>query len=148
MYELEVEIAAYCEHKLNMKHMINSNGFSQLFQRGKVAISSVVTVHENTGRMQQERISLHLFGHLTEQLDHNKSGKDKTGFGQWTVMTFQGDGACTCIVCRYNPCGNNQTNRGTIYQQHRISFLTKQKDLPCPQIHYHDDLIEKLTEWQ
>jgi hypothetical protein len=36
--KLEVDNVAYWEHKLNMKHKRNSNGFSQLFKGGKAAI--------------------------------------------------------------------------------------------------------------
>ncbi len=35
-------------------------------------------VHENIGRIQQGGTSLLLFGHLTQQLDPNESGKDPT----------------------------------------------------------------------
>ncbi len=82
--ELEVDIAAYCEHKLNMKHKRNCNGFNQLFKGGEAAVQSVVAhnVHENIGRTQQGGTSLLLFGHLTEQLDHDESGKDDTGLGR------------------------------------------------------------------
>ena len=52
----------------------------------------VYNVHENIGQTQQGGTSLLLFGHLTEQLDHNKSGKGDTGLGRWLVMTLQGDG--------------------------------------------------------
>ena len=68
----------------------------------------VYNVHENIGQTQQGGTSLLLFGHLTEQLDHNKSGKDDTGLGRWLVTTLQGDGVRTIIVCgysKYNPCG-------------------------------------------
>jgi hypothetical protein len=40
--DLEVNIAAYCEHKLNMKYTQNSNGFSQLFKGGEAAVQSIV----------------------------------------------------------------------------------------------------------
>jgi len=54
--ELEVDIAAYCEHQLNMKHKKNCNGFNQLFKGGEAAVRSVVAhnVHENIGRTQRE----------------------------------------------------------------------------------------------
>ncbi len=59
-----------------------------------------------------------LFGPITEQLDFERSGKDNTGLGRWTVMTLQGDGVRTRIVCGYNPCRNGKLNSGTSYQQH------------------------------
>ncbi len=79
--ELEVDVVAYCEHKLNMRHKKNWNGFNQLFKGGEVAVQSIVAhnVHKNVGKVQQEGTSLILFGQLTEQLDHNKSRKDPTG---------------------------------------------------------------------
>jgi hypothetical protein len=97
--DLEVNIAAYCEHKLNMKHTQNSNGFSQLFKEGETTVQS-------------------------EHLDHRESGKDDTGLGHWMVMTLQGDGVRTRLVCGYNPCGNAKLNSGTLYQQHRRFLVT------------------------
>jgi hypothetical protein len=55
-------------------------------------------VHENIGCTQQGGSSLILFGHLTEQLDRNESGKDPTGLGQWMVMRLQGNRVQTQIV--------------------------------------------------
>jgi hypothetical protein len=68
------------------------------------------------------------------------------GLGRWTVMTLEGDGACTRIVCGYNPCGNNKLNSGTSYQQQKRFFVTTQKDLMCPRKRYHDDLISQLRK--
>jgi hypothetical protein len=61
--ELEVDIAAYCEHQLNTKHKKNCNSFNQLFKGGEVVVQSVVAhnVHENIGRTQQGGTSLLLF---------------------------------------------------------------------------------------
>jgi hypothetical protein len=41
---LEVNLAAYCKHKLNMKHKRNVKGFNQLFKGDKSTIQSI-TVH-------------------------------------------------------------------------------------------------------
>jgi hypothetical protein len=54
-----------------------------------------------------------MFGLLTDQLDFNENGKDATGLGCWSVMTVQGDGAQTRIVCGYNLCGNSKLNSST-----------------------------------
>ncbi len=53
--ELEVDVAAYCKHTLNMKHRQNVHGFSQLFKGGKASIQSNVAhnVHKNICRTQQ-----------------------------------------------------------------------------------------------
>ena len=47
--ELEVDIAAYNEHKMNMKHKMNKVGFNQLFWGGEAEVRSVVAhnVHED-----------------------------------------------------------------------------------------------------
>ncbi len=144
----EINIAAYCEHKINFKHKRNVNGFNQLFKGGKAPIQSIAAhnVHENVGRIQQGGTSLLLFGHLTQQLDPNESGKDPIGLGRWSVVTLQGNGVQTCIICGYNPCRNNKLNSGTSYQQQRRFFVTTRRDLICPQKHFHNNLLEQLTK--
>jgi hypothetical protein len=148
--KLEVDVAAYCEHKMNMKHKRNINGINQLFKGGKAAIKSIVAhnVHENVGRIQQAGTSLLLFGHLTEQLDCSESRKDPSGLGQRTVMTVQGNGIRTQIVCGYNSCGNSKLNSGTSYQQQRQFFITKQNNLTCPRKRFPDNLIAQLIKWR
>jgi hypothetical protein len=106
----------------------NVNGFNQLFKGGKVALQSVVVHngHKNIGRVQEEGMSLLLFGSLTEQLDHDQTGKDESGLGWWSVMTLRGDGARTRKVCdiihvitrtqiaapRTNSTGNSSSLKG------------------------------------
>jgi hypothetical protein len=143
--ELKVDVAAYCKHKLNMRQKKNGNGFN-----GEMAVQSIVAhnVHENVGKVQQGGTSLILFGQLTEQFDHNKSGKDPTGLGWWTVMTLKGEGIQTRIVCGYNPCGNTKLNSRTSYQQQRRYFVTQKNDLTCPRKRFHDNLIEQITKWR
>ncbi len=53
--ELKVHMAAYCEHKLNMKHKKNVNGLYQLFKGGDAVNQSIAAhnVHENIGHIQQ-----------------------------------------------------------------------------------------------
>jgi hypothetical protein len=147
--KLEVDLVAYCEHQLNMRHRKNENGFSQLFKSGESAVQSVVAhnIHKNIGRTQQGGTSLLLFGHLTEQLDHNKTGKDVSGLGRWTVMTLQGDGVRTRVICGYNPCGSGKRNSSMTYQQQRRYFITREKNLTCPRKCFHDDLMWQLDKW-
>ncbi len=62
--KLNVDIAAYCEYKLNMRNKHNINGFfNQLFNGDKAAIQSVVAhnTHKNIGRVQEGGTSLFLF---------------------------------------------------------------------------------------
>jgi hypothetical protein len=147
---LEVDIAAYCEHKINYQHKMNTNGFNQLFRWGEAAVHSIVAhnVHENVGKIQQGGTSLILFGHLTQNFEGNESEKDPMGLGRWTVMTLQGDGCRTHIVCGYNPCGNNKLNSGTSYQQQKRYLVMVKKDLMCPRRRFHDDLISQLKKWK
>jgi hypothetical protein len=148
--KLEVDIAACCEHKLNMRHKKNGNGFNQLFKGGEAAVQLIVAhnEHKNAGKVQQGGTSLILFGQLTEQLDPNKSGKDPTGLGRWTVMTMKEEGIQRRIVCRYNPCGNTKLNSGTLYQQQWRYFVTQRNNLVCPRKGFHNNLIEQITTWQ
>ncbi len=105
-------------------------------------------IHENIGRTQQGGANLLLFGHLTEQLDHNESEKDVSGLGRWSVMTLQGDRVRTKVVCGYNPCSSGKLNSGTTYQQQRRYFITWEKDLTCPRKCFHDDLMRQLNKWR
>jgi hypothetical protein len=81
--ELKTDIAAYCEHKINYKHKKNVNGFNQLFKGGDASIQSIVAhnVHKNVGKIQQGGTGLNVFGHLTQQIDGNESGKNPLGLG-------------------------------------------------------------------
>jgi hypothetical protein len=82
--KLNVNIVAYCEHRLNVRNKHNINGFNQLFKGGKAAIQSVVAhnTHENIGCVQEGGTSLLLFGALTEQLVHDEPGKEESGLGR------------------------------------------------------------------
>ncbi len=90
--ELKVDIASYCENRLNMQHKQNQNGFSQLFKGGEAAVRSVVAhnVHENFGPVQEGRTILLLFGPLSESLRQGGMEKDVTGLGRWLVMRLEG----------------------------------------------------------
>ena len=87
--ELEVDVVAYNEHRLNMRHARNSVGFSQLFSGGEAEVRSVVAhnVHENVGRIQEGGTSMMMFGPLIGNMDMEESGKDDSGLGRWVVMT-------------------------------------------------------------
>ncbi len=148
--KMEVDIVAYSKNQLNMKNKNNCNRFNQLFKGGEAVVHSVIAhnVHENFGKVQQGGTSLIMFGPLIDQLDFNKNGKDDKGLGRWSVMTVQGDGAWTRIVCGYNPCGNSKLNSSMTYQQHRRYFVTLQKDLSCPRVRFRQDLVKVLKKWR
>ena len=149
--ELEVDIAAYNEHRLNMRHKSNGIGFSRLFNGGEADIRSVVAhnVHENVGKVQEGGTSMLMFGTLTEFLDMSEGGKDETGLGRWVVMTLRGsENTVTRIVCGYNPCGSDKPESGTVYQQHRRYFINKENSLACPRVKFREDLLALLTRWR
>ncbi len=148
--ELNMDIATYCKHWLNMRNKHNINGFNQLFKSGKAAIQPVVAhnTHENIGCVQEGGTSLLLFGALTEQLVHDEPGKDETGLGRWSVMTLKGDGVKTRVICGYNPCYNTKPVISTSYQQHRRYFITKKGNLTCPRTKFREDLITQLKKWR
>ena len=149
--ELEADVVAYCEHRINLKHKLNKVGFNQLFWGGEAEVRSVVAhnIHaeEIKGRTQEGGTSMLAFGGVIDYLDMSKSGKNESGLGQWVVMTFESD-VRTRIVCGYNPCGNDKTNSGTVYQQQRRYWITKQPSLVCPRVKFREDLVKQLQKWR
>jgi hypothetical protein len=69
--ELEVDIVAYNEHRLNLCHHSNVNGFNQMFKGGEAAIQSIAAhnIHEYIGHIQEGGTSLLMFGPTTVYLD-------------------------------------------------------------------------------
>jgi len=84
--ELGADIVAINEHRQNMRHIDNRNGWNQLFNGGEADVRSVVAhnVHESEGigRTQEGGTGLLMFGPLTEYLDMPGSEKDVTGLGR------------------------------------------------------------------
>ncbi len=148
--ELEADIVAYNEHRLNMQDRQNVNGFNQLFKGGEAAIQSVVAhnIHKNIGKVQEGRTSHMAIEPLTEYIEHNQPGKDKTGLGRWAVMTFKGYRGGMQVICGYNPYYNKSPESSTTYQQHRRFLITQKKDLTCPQTKFKADLVSQLQQWR
>ena len=149
--ELAADIVAYNEHRLNLRHEDNRNGFKELFKGGETEIRAVAAhnAHENVGRTQEGGTALIAYGDLVEYLDTDNSGKDETGLGRWTYMRFAGaDGKSTYVVSGYNPCSNRKVDSGTTYQQHRRCLINKEKDRTCPRTHFRNDLVKQLKKWR
>ncbi len=87
--ELEADIVAYIEHRLNIKHKSNSIRFSKLFGGGEADVRLIVAhnVHENIRRVQEGGTSMLMFGPLIEYLDMSEGGKGVKGLSHWVVMT-------------------------------------------------------------
>ena len=120
-HDLEVDVACYNEHRLNLMHKNNRNGFSQLFRGGEAEVRSVAAHNRHEGRelgrVQEGGTAMVLCGELVEQFDMDEFWKDKSGLGRWVVMTFRGKGGLTTrIVCSYNPCYNKNQVSKTSYQ--------------------------------
>ena len=149
--ELEADIVAHSEHRVNCRHKDNKNGFGQMFRGGESKIRTIVghNVHENVSRTQEGGVSLLLFGTLIQQYDFEHSGKDETGLGRWVSMLFQGENEiATRVVCGYNPCYNKNGGSRTTYQQHRRYFIRKEKDDTCPRRRFREDLEKQLKSWR
>ncbi len=71
MNDLEVDIVAYNEHRLNMRDRQNVNGFGQLFNGGEATIQALVAhnVHKNIGKVQEGGTSIMIIGALTEYIE-------------------------------------------------------------------------------
>ncbi len=60
-------------------------------------------------------------------------GKDPYGLGQWCWTLHEGsEGRRTRCIVVYNACTNNKKDSQTTYQQQHQYFITKKKDLTCP----------------
>jgi hypothetical protein len=57
------------------------------------------------------------------------------------------DGHQARNITAYNPCKNKAVNSGTTYQQQRRYYITKKKDLTCPQKIFRRDLIKQIKSW-
>ena len=119
--DLEVDIVAYNEHHINLRHKRNTFHFSDAFNGGESEIRVVAAhnVHENVGKVQEGGTAMMVFGPLIEHLDQTGSSKDESGLGRWVVMSVRGETGTTRIVCGYNPCGNARKESNTSFQQHR-----------------------------
>ncbi len=105
-------------------------------------------VHENIGKVQEGGTSLTVIGSLTEYIENDQPGKDETGLGRWSVMTFKGDNGRTRVICGYNPCYNKNPDSSTTYQQHRRFFITQRGDLMCPRTRFKENLVSQLKKWR
>ncbi len=151
--ELEADVVLYNEHRQNLMHSDNCNGWNQLFRGGEADVRSVVAhnVHEgrNVGRTQEGGTGILMFGQLTEYLDMPNSGKDASGLGRWLMMVIKGEGMQTRIICGYNPCNSRKMDSSTSYQQHHQYLIMHKKDaVTCPRVKFWEDLIHLLKTWR
>lgn len=149
--DMEADIACFNEHRLNLQHKENKNGFSQMFKGGEAEIRSIAAHNSNegkeVGKVQEGGTAMLLYGETIEQYDFEASGKDDTGLGRWVSMVFRGEnGLVTRVVTCYNPCYNSNAGSRTSYQQHRRYFVVKEKDDTCPRKRFLMDLKKQLEK--
>jgi len=151
--DLEADLACFNEHKQNLMHKDNKNGFSQLFKGGEAEVRSVSAHNSHEGRLvgryQEGGTAALVFGQLVEQYDFESSGKDPSGLGSWVVLVFRGsNGIVTKVVCGYCPCKSRQKATRSSYQQARRYYIKKEKDLTCPRLRFQRDLVAQLKKWR
>ena len=100
--ELGTDIVAMNEHRQNLHHIDNHNGWNQLCKGGKADVRSVVAhnVHESKGigQTQERGTGFLMIGPLMEYLDMIGSENDATGLWRWRTMLLKGEGVQTRIV--------------------------------------------------
>jgi len=154
IHEWEADLVGIVEHRQNMKHKQNVNGWNKLFRRCEEDVRSIVAhnTHENELPVQEGGTGILAFGPLIEYLDVRNSGKDTSGLGRWTMMLLKGDGIQTRVICGYNPCKSNKAQRinsGTSYAQHRRYLIHTRKDITtCPRDLFREELVQQLQRWR
>lgn len=65
---LEVDVAAFNEHRINLKHKTNVNGFWKMFQGGKAEVRAVAkhNTHENVTHTQEGGGALLSYGPIID----------------------------------------------------------------------------------
>ena len=119
--DLQADVVCYNEHRQNLWHKANQNGFRQMFNGGEMDLQAITShnVHETVGKYQEGGTAVLSYGNLLQQFDPEGSGLDDLGLGPWTNMWFVGeDRIVTRVICGYSPCANKKKDSGTVYQQH------------------------------
>ncbi len=133
--DLQANIVCYNEHRQNLQHKANRNGFRQMFNGGETELRAIASHNRNedAGKFQEVGTAMMIYGNLIQLFDLEESGRDDLGLGWWTYMLFCGtNNTVTRAICGYSPCANKKKDSGTVYQQHRRHLINKLKDNTCP----------------
>ena len=148
--ELEVDIAAFNEIKINFNHKKNINGLAQLFNGGESEVKVIhgCNVHEGAiSRVQEGGTGVLTFGQLAEQFDHMNSRQDVTGLRRFSFSRYIGENdISTWVVCGYQPCKSKGPS--TSYQQQRRYFIEKRQPDVKPRDKFFEDFIALLKRWR
>jgi hypothetical protein len=84
--DLQADVVCYNEHRQNLKHKANHNGFCQMFNGGETELRAITAhnVNNDTGKFQEGRTAMIEFGDLIEQFDQEGLVQDDLGLGRWT----------------------------------------------------------------
>ena len=149
--DLQADVVCYNEHRQNLRHKANRNGFRQMFNGGETDLRAIAShnVHESVGKYQEGGTAVLSYGNLIQQFDPEGSGRDDLGLGRWTYMRFVGeDRIVTRVICGYSPCANKKKDSGTVYQHHRRHLINKLKDDTCPRARFWEDLLRQMKQWR
>ncbi len=149
--DLQADVVCYNEHCQNLKHKTNRNGFCQMFNEGETDLRAIAAHNANkdTGKFQEGKTAMLVFGDLIEQFDPEGLGQDNLGLGRWTFMKFtRGEGFVTRVICGYSPYSNKKKDSGTVYQQHRWHLINKLNILTCPRERFCEDLLQQMKQWK
>jgi hypothetical protein len=149
--ELQADIVCYNEHRQNLWHQLNRNGFRQMFNQGETELRAIASnnVHKEVGKFQEGSTAIMTYGNLIQQFDPEGSGCNHLGLGCWTFMRFVSDDKIvTWVICGYSPCANKKKDLGTVYQQHCQHLINKLKDDICPHAQFQEDLLRHMKKWQ
>lgn len=150
--ELQPDIVAYNELRINWKHRQVVHGLGKMFQGGGTEVRAVTghNVHENIAKVQEGGTALLAYGWILDHLDSGEVQRDELNLGRWVVMTFRGAGDLkTRILCGYNPCYNrSKTPNGTVYQQQARYLITERRNMTCPRTQLRNDLRTLLSDWR
>ena len=151
--DLEADIVAGNEHRLNLRHKKNKNGFRQMFNGGEADIRAIAAHNtyeaDEVGKVQEGGTDLLAYGELIEYYDKEGSGKDELPLGRWVFMKFKGsDGIETVILSGYCPCYSNKPYSGTSYQQGKRYYINEKDDESCPRDRFREDLVKLLEKWK
>ena len=90
--DLQADVVCYNEHRQNLKHKTNRNGFRQMFNGRETNLRAIAAhnANEDAGKFQEGGTAMLVYGDLIEQFNLEGSGRDNLGLGRWTFMKFTG----------------------------------------------------------
>lgn len=153
--EMEVDLLAFNEHKINFLHAENRrHGLGTIFNGGETLTRAIGgnikhPVAKRFGRRMEGGTGLVAYGELASLLRPDLSGMDSRGLARWSYMTFAGsEGELTSVLVGYNPCRTPPTHLSSSYQLQRALLNLTTNDSTCPRRRFESDLLALLKEWR